>query len=291
MDDARRTGEQERVALVALLGEPTAADPRRLYTSWSAIAAEVVRRGSALAVWNEWHPLTLDGPGESDGALVRARDRLEGWRAAGFDLLTVLDRRYPVQLSRVQQIPPVVFVKGEPHAEEVGVSVVGSRAASVRGQEKATAIARGLVERGFAVMSGLATGVDTAAHQATLAAGGRPIGVLGTSITGVYPETNRALHERVGAAGALVPQFLPPTRPAHLGAAQRDDGGALPGVGDRGGRRAQRLARARPLRAGPRAAADCYRRGRRLDPMGSRIVAPAGGLRGRQHRGGAGQCR
>jgi DNA processing protein len=202
-------GEPERQALVALLEEQASADSRRRYTGWSAIAAEVMRRGSALAVWNERHPLTLDGQGESDGALVRARGRLAGWRAADFDFLTVLDRRYPLRLRRVQQIPPVLFVTGELLADEVGVSVVGSRDVSVPGQQMAAAIARGLVERGFAVISGLANGVDAAAHHATLATGGRPIGVLGTGITRAYPETNRALHERVAAAGALVSQFLP----------------------------------------------------------------------------------
>ena len=251
MDDTDARDE-EQVALVALLGEPAATDPRRRYVGWSAIAAEVLRRGSALAVWNERHPLALDGPGESDAALVRARGRLAGWRAADFDVLTALDRRYPLQLRHVQPMPPVLFVKGELLADEVGVSVVGSRDASLRGQQMAGAVARGLVERGFAVISGLATGVDAAAHHATLAAGGRPIGVLGTGITRVYPETNRALHERVAAAGASVSQFLPeqPAGQAHLGTAQRDDGRAFPGVGDRGGRRAQRVARTRPLRAG-----------------------------------------
>jgi DNA processing protein len=206
-------GEEEHVALVALLGEPAAADPRRRYAGWSAIASEVVRRGSAVAVWNERHPPTLDGPGESDAALVRARARLAGWRAGDFDVLTVLDRRYPLQLRSVQPMPPVLFLTGQLLAGEVGVSVVGSRDASVRGQQMASAIARGLVERGFTVISGLATGVDAAAHHATLAAGGRPIGVLGTGITRVYPETNRALHQRVAAGGVLVSQFLPDCSP------------------------------------------------------------------------------
>jgi DNA processing protein len=202
-------GQEEHVALVALLGEPAAADPRRRYAGWSAIASEVVRRGSALAVWNERHPLTLDGQGESDAALVRTRARLAGWRAGDFDVLTVLDRRYPLSLRHVQPLPPVLFVRGKLLADEVGVSVVGSRDASVRGQQMADAIAGGLVERGIAVISGLANGVDAAAHHAALAARGRPIGVLGTGITRAYPETNRALHERVAAGGALVSQFLP----------------------------------------------------------------------------------
>jgi DNA processing protein len=202
-------GGTEYEALVALLGEQADAAPRRCHTAWSAIAAEVARRGSALAVWNERHPLTLDGPGESDAALVRARGRLARWRAADFDVLTVLDRRYPLSLRHVQPMPPLLFVRGAVHADEIGVSVVGSRDASVCGQQVAGGIARGLVERGYAVISGLATGVDAAAHRATLGAGGRPIGVLGTGISRVYPETNRALHERVAAAGALVSQFSP----------------------------------------------------------------------------------
>jgi DNA processing protein len=202
-------GEQEYVALVALLGEQTSTDPRRRYTGWSAMAAAVVRRGSALAVWNERHRLTLDGSGESDAALVRARERLAEWRAADFHLLTVLDRRYPLQLRQIEPIPLVLFVQGVLLADEVGVSVVGSREASMRGQQMASAIAGGLAERGIAVISGLANGVDAAAHHATLAAGGRTIGVLGTGITRVYPATNRALHERVAVAGVLVSQFLP----------------------------------------------------------------------------------
>jgi len=95
-------GEQEYVALVALLGERAGTDSRRRHTGWSAIAAEVVRRGSALAVFNERHPLALDGSGESDAALVGARNQLARWRAADFDVLTVLDRRYPLQLKHVQ---------------------------------------------------------------------------------------------------------------------------------------------------------------------------------------------
>ncbi len=168
MENAHESAE--RVALIALLGECAGVDPRRVYAGWSAIAARVARRGSALAVYHERHPVTLDGPGSADAALAAARARLAGWRAAGIEVLTVLDRRYPLQLRHIQPLVPVLFVRGQLLADQVGVSVVGSRDASVRGQGMATAIACGLVERGFSVISGLATGVDTAAHQATLAA-------------------------------------------------------------------------------------------------------------------------
>jgi DNA processing protein len=186
--DHTDANEEELVPLIALLGEQASADPQRRCAGWSAIAAEVTRQGSAFAVWNERHPLTLDGLGENHAALVGARDRLARWRAAGCEFVTVLNRRYPLPLRHIAPTPPLLFVTGELRADEVGVSVAGSREASA---------------------PGLANGIDAAAHQATLVAGGRPIGVLGTGITRVYPETNRALHARVAATGVLVSQFFP----------------------------------------------------------------------------------
>ncbi|MCV7234572.1 DNA-processing protein DprA [Mycobacterium branderi] len=206
--------KDERAALLALLEELGAVDSPKVYTAWSTIAAEVVRRGSATTLWDELHPLTLDGLRESDAALARARDRLAEWRGADFELLTVLDGGYPLQLRRIHPIPPLLFVKGRLAADEVGVSIVGSREVSSRGRRMAADIARGLVKRGIAVISGLAAGVDTAAHEATLSAGGRPVAVLGTGITRAYPKAGRALHDQVGTTGALVSQFLPDCSPA-----------------------------------------------------------------------------
>ena len=203
------------VALIALLAESGwDGDERRTSAAWSSIGLQVARRGSAVALWEEWHPPTLDGIGDTDAALERARAQLAEWRVGDFDVLTVLDPRYPVCLRLIEQVPPVLFVKGALVADEAGVSVVGSRDASRRGVEMAVAIARGLVGRGISVISGLATGIDTAAHEATLAAGGRPIGVLGTGIDRAYPAANRALHDRVAAAGALVSQFPPDYPPS-----------------------------------------------------------------------------
>jgi DNA processing protein len=198
-------GDGERVALLGLLEDGTdAGDPRRRYAAWWAIASQVARRGSAIAVWNERHPLTLDGRGETDGALLRARTRLVRWRADAFDVVTVLDGAYPVRLRRLRRVAPVLFVTGRLSGADAGVSVVGSRDVSSQGRACAAAIARGLVERGICVMPGLAAGIDTTAHEATLAAGGRPIGVLGTGIIRIYPEENRVVRRRMSAAGALV---------------------------------------------------------------------------------------
>ncbi|KAA1250750.1 DNA-processing protein DprA [Mycobacterium simiae] len=208
------SADEERAALLALLEErPALAGERAGKTSWSTIASEVTLRGSALALWHDLHPPTLDGMAEP--GLQRAGQQLAQWTdpASGFDLVTVLDAQYPTWLRGIHQMPPLLFVAGELRAEERGVSVVGSRDATGRGRALAAQIAEGLTERGIAVISGLAAGIDGAAHEATLRAGGRPIGVLGTGITRVYPASHRELHEQVAAAGALVSQFLPDAPP------------------------------------------------------------------------------
>jgi DNA processing protein len=206
----------EHVAMLALLQKrPALAGHARGDTSWPTISAEVSLRGSACALWHDLHPMTLDGM-DFQPDLDRAHARLTAWRDSDFRLITVLDDNYPRQLRVVHDMPPILFVKGRLHADDVGVSVVGSRAASPRGQTTAAQIATGLVDQGIVVISGLAAGIDTAAHRATLAAGGLPIGVIGTGITGVYPNNTASaeLHRQVAAAGALVSQFWPDA-PSH----------------------------------------------------------------------------
>ena len=215
--------DEERAALLALLDErPALLGEPAGKTLWSTIASEVSLRGSALAVWHDAHPpapptLALEGdigPDDSDLHFTAACKQLVEWReSTEFDLVTVLDAEYPVALRGIHQMPPLLFVKGRLRPDEVGVSVVGSRKASQGGLSVAAHVAEGPAARGISVISGLADGIDGAAHQATLRAGGRPIGVIGTGINRVYPARHRELHERVAAAGALVSQFLPDAPP------------------------------------------------------------------------------
>jgi DNA processing protein len=192
-------------------------------TSWSTIASEVSLAGSALAIWQSIHPpaapmLALEGDiargDDSDLRFTAAYKQLADWRASTeFHLVTVLETDYPFALRGIHQMPPLLFVKGTLRADEVGISVVGARNASERGLGIAAHVAEGLVDRGISVISGLASGIDGAAHDAALRAGGRPIGVIGTGINRVYPPSHRDLHQRVAAAGALVSQFLPDAPP------------------------------------------------------------------------------
>jgi len=206
-------GQEERVALLALLDErPALRDEPAGATSWATIASEVSLRGSAVALWERLHP-PAEGMAEPGGPLERARALLSSWRGADFALVTILDAAYPSPLRGIHQMPPILFAKGRLARDEVGVSVVGARRASHRGSSIASNVAVGLVERDISVISGLASGIDTAAHQACLAAGGRPVGVIGTGINQVYPAENADLHRQVAARGLVLSQFFPDAPP------------------------------------------------------------------------------
>ncbi len=128
-------------------------------------------------------------------------------------LVTVLDDAYPANLRLIPNLPPFIFFRGEfKDADVMSVAVVGTRQATECGMHRAGRMARLLAEREVTVISGLARGIDTAAHEAALAGGGRTIAVLGTGITKCYPAENRDLAERIVESGVLVSQFWP-TRP------------------------------------------------------------------------------
>jgi DNA processing protein len=143
----------------------------------------------------------------------RVDAELDAAAAAGARLVTVLDDSYPANLRLIPNLPPFLFYIGELREEDArSVAVVGTRKATELGIDRASLMSRLLAERAVTVISGLARGIDTAAHRAALAAGGRTIAVFGTGITHRYPAENRELAEELSASGALVSQFWP-TRP------------------------------------------------------------------------------
>ncbi|WP_059007644.1 DNA-processing protein DprA [Streptomyces specialis] len=136
---------------------------------------------------------------------------------AGARLVTVLDEDYPANLRLVPNLPPFLFYRGELRPEDArSVAVVGTRQASRDGLEQAARMARKLVKQDVVVFSGLARGVDSAAHQATLEAGGRTVAVMGTGIAAkIYPSENQWLADAILAGGgALFSQFWPTSGPA-----------------------------------------------------------------------------
>jgi DNA processing protein len=128
--------------------------------------------------------------------------------AAGARLIGRDDPIYPERLRHVADPPPALTVRGTLDAPgELAVAIVGARRASDYGRRMATRLATGLAHAGITVVSGLAAGIDAAAHRGALSAGGRTIAVLGTGIDRVYPTWHAELAAEVAAQGALVSEF------------------------------------------------------------------------------------
>lgn len=128
-------------------------------------------------------------------------------RLRGYSVSLHGDFVYPVRLRDAKHPVELFYYRGDIGLTRMrSVSVVGARKSSVAGLKRAARVARGLVEAGFAVVSGLAEGIDTAAMTAAIDADGRTIGVIGTPINESYPRCNRALQERVAAEHLLVSQ-------------------------------------------------------------------------------------
>jgi DNA processing protein len=134
----------------------------------------------------------------------RMQERLA---AKGIEALTPVDEAYPGPLRSIPDPPPAVFVNGVVPDNTVSVALVGSRKASATGLETARALGLALSERGVCVVSGLALGVDAAAHEGAVGAGGPTVGVLGCGIDVVYPRRNRGLFQAVRRQGALISEY------------------------------------------------------------------------------------
>ena len=147
-------------------------------------------------------------------ARERTRAVLRGMERVGAFALTLDDPDYPVGFRQLADPPFLVFAAGRPEMlQAAGVAVVGTREPTAYGRAAAASLAGDLARAGLAVVSGMARGIDAAAHAGALDAGGGTVGVLGNGIDQVYPSENRTLYERVRSGGALVTEFPPGERP------------------------------------------------------------------------------
>jgi DNA processing protein len=141
-----------------------------------------------------------------------AEEEADALAAAGADLLVLGETGYPPLLAAVEDAPPVIGLLGHRHlAERPAVAVVGARNASANGRRLAQQLAGDLGAAGFAVVSGLARGIDAAAHQGALDSG--TLAVVAGGIDVVYPEENRALYEAIVARGLVLSEMPPGTVP------------------------------------------------------------------------------
>ena len=117
---------------------------------------------------------------------------------------------YPALLAEISDAPPLLFVAGDPGIlDKPQLAMVGSRRASRPGMDTAAAFSRSLAGAGFVITSGLALGIDAAAHQGALDVGGQTVGVLGTGLEKFYPQRNRRLADAMIASGSAVLSEFP----------------------------------------------------------------------------------
>ena len=204
-DDARETSAQWlRLVLTPGIGPATA---RRLLGAFG-LPEEIFAAGHAKL------SAALDGPRaqallgadpERDAAVKSALDWAE---AEGHHLLAFDDPRYPPRLLEISDPPPVLFVHGNPDAlARPSLAIVGSRHASQSGLGHARDFARALGDAGLTIVSGLAQGIDAAAHRGALDTQAGTVAVMGTGIDLVYPTGHRALAEAIASNGALVSEL------------------------------------------------------------------------------------
>ncbi|MEV5889497.1 DNA-processing protein DprA [Nonomuraea fuscirosea] len=148
------------------------------------------------------------------------RSRVDRWRKQldslaslrpQVSLITVTDQNYPVNLRNCYDRPPFIFIDGDlAPADRTALAIVGSRHATIPGMNIATHVAEAAADAGITVVSGLARGVDAAAHRGALRAGGRTLAVIAGGIDqGIYPPEHTELAAKISSSGAVISQFRP----------------------------------------------------------------------------------
>jgi DNA processing protein len=136
------------------------------------------------------------------------QDTLTWLAQANNHLVTLADADYPKSLLEIADPPPLLYAKGNlALLNKLSIAIVGSRNASVQGEKNAEAFAQGLAEHGLCIVSGLALGIDGAAHRGALKAKGDTIAVVGTGLDMVYPAQHRDLAHQIASSGLIISEF------------------------------------------------------------------------------------
>jgi DNA processing protein len=171
-------------------------DARNVFNTPSARLEQIKGVGpaisSTIAKWRDFFDLD------------REKERMEQSRAV---FLTTRDQEYPRLLKEIHDPPIGLYRKGDYDFSQPCVAVVGSRRTTLYGQSVAKKLGADLARAGFCVVSGLARGIDTAAHEGALSVGGKTAAVVGCGIDIIYPPENLALYRQIEEAGAIVSEF------------------------------------------------------------------------------------
>jgi DNA processing protein len=193
---------RERAAVLALMARHAAPGNR--------LAGAIEEVGSAMRLLEQQdEPERLFEIEGKQFSLDQMEEYINGLEGEGILVATVLDETYPVNLRMVYDRPPALFFRGELAGDERSVAVVGTREATDEGLEQARAVVHALLERKYVIVSGLAAGIDTAAHRATLEAGERTVAVIGTGLRHAFPKQNTGLQAQLASTSAVLSQFWP----------------------------------------------------------------------------------
>ena len=175
---------------------------------------------------------SLAAPASGDSQ--RQADATRAWLAQdGNQLISLLDPGYPPLLAEIPDAPLLLYIRGRSALlHGAALAIVGSRNASVQGQANARAFAQALSEAGLTIVSGLALGIDTAAHEGALRGCASTAAVIGTGIDRIYPARNAALARRIAQDGCMVSEYPlgTPPRPEHFPQRNRIISGLTAGV-------------------------------------------------------------
>lgn len=209
--------DDELTATVALMRARVVPDHRlALYIDHVGSAVRLAQLSEADRLRSIGDPIHEVIGAVTPAGLDMAAREIDQWRSRGLQFYWALDDGYPTHLTGIFNRPPILFVEGEwiDRVDRNSIAIVGTRGATEMGLRRARKLAADLAGEGLTIVSGMARGIDTVAHETALDVGARTVAVMGTSIDARYPAENRGLADRiVESGGALVSQFLPTQGP------------------------------------------------------------------------------
>lgn len=181
-------------------------------------------RPQPYAIWRAGKEELISclGNDQAVDALIEWRGRIqpevewEKLQRAGIRVTTPGSPDYPPNLNNIYNPPLMLYYLGDLEQADLSLAIVGSRTASPYGKAMAQSLARNLAEGGFSIVSGLARGIDGAAHRGALLGGGKTITVLGSGLDVIYPREHKALFEEIQQNGAVVSEFPLGTQPLSM---------------------------------------------------------------------------
>ncbi|MBB5327719.1 DNA-processing protein DprA [Tunturiibacter gelidoferens] len=208
--DAAVVSEQARLAWVALTLTP-GMGPTRIWKAMNRLgAAEQLLEASLTELEGTGMPAQSAQFVFEGKAKAAAEDELKRVAEAGGSILTPEDEAYPERLREIYDPPSTLWIRGDVSLlARPGIAVVGTRQPSPYGAGMAELLSRDLANRRMVILSGMARGVDTAAHKGAIEAGGKTVAVWGTGIDVIYPKENKKLAEQIVATGGTIVSEYP----------------------------------------------------------------------------------